>query len=152
MAFKTNSNGFTFGFAIVMVVVVGAALSFASISLKPRQVQNNITKKMMSILNSVGAEATRANAEEEFYKYVNKRIDLNSKGEIIDTREGKVDASDRSTNPFDSKMRTIVEMVLYAGFGSGISSIISFTKQASFSQRICMTCSSALVNSFIKQM
>ncbi len=97
MAIKTNSNGFTFGFAIVMVIVVGAALSFASITLKPLQVQNSINKKMMSILNSVGVEATRKNAEDQFYKYVTKRIDLNSKGEVIDSREGEV----KTTDPLD---------------------------------------------------
>lgn len=100
MAFKTNSNGYTFGFAIVMVLVVGAALSFASITLKPRQVQNNINKKMISILNSVGEDATRENADQEFYKYVNKRIDLNSKGEVIDSREGQVDPND-PMDPFN---------------------------------------------------
>ena len=100
MAFKTNTNGFTFGFAIIMVLIVGAALSYASITLKPLQVQNSINKKMMSILNSVGVEATRKNAEEEFYKYVNKRIDLNSKGEVIDSREGKIEAGD-PLDPFN---------------------------------------------------
>lgn len=100
MAMDRNSNAFTFGFAIVMVLVVGAALSFASISLKPLQVQNSIKKKMMSILTSVGVDATRKNAEEEFYTYVNKRIDLNYKGEVEETREGKIDAKDEK-DPFN---------------------------------------------------
>lgn len=104
MAIKTNSNGFTFGFAIVMVLVVGAALSFASISLKPRQVQNSINKKMMSILHSMGVEATRENAEEKFYTYITKRIDLNYQGEVIGTREGKIDAKD-PLDPFNVDVR-----------------------------------------------
>lgn len=100
MALNKNSNAFTFIFAIAMVVVVGAVLSFAAMSLKPLQVQNNIEKKMISILSSVNIEADRSDAREKFYANVKKRYTLNYQGEIIAEREGEVKGSDKE-DPFN---------------------------------------------------
>lgn len=100
MAIDKNSNAFTFIFAIAMVVVVGAALSFAAMSLKPRQVENAIQKDMMSILSSVGVEADRTNAAEMFYKTIRERITLNYNCEVIARRDGEVDAQDEE-DPFN---------------------------------------------------
>ena len=94
MAIDRNSNTYTITFSIIMVLVVGAILSYVSLSLKPLQVQNAIKKEMMSILGSVGVESERADAEDDFYKYITKRIVLNSKGEVVETREGKIDVDD----------------------------------------------------------
>lgn len=100
MAVNKNSNAFTFIFAVAMVVVVGATLSYAAISLKPRQVENAIQKDMISILSSIGVEATRDNASELFYENITKRITLNHQGEVIAERDGKIDAKD-SEDPFN---------------------------------------------------
>jgi len=100
MAVDKNSNAFTFTFSIIMVVVVGAVLSFAAMSLKPRQVKNNIDKKMINILTSIGVEADRENAKELFYANVSKRYILNSKGEIISEKEGEVESTDPE-DPFN---------------------------------------------------
>lgn len=70
MAIDKNSNGYTFGFAIVMVVVVGALLAVASQGLKSRQEKNAADKKMISILSAVSIDADRTNAKEMFDKYV----------------------------------------------------------------------------------
>jgi Na+-transporting NADH:ubiquinone oxidoreductase subunit C len=100
MAVDKNSNAFTFIFAIIMVIVVGAVLSFAAMSLKPLQVQNNVEKKMINILTSIGVEADRENAEDLFYQYVTKRYVLNSKGEIVSTRAEAIKAQD-DEEPFN---------------------------------------------------
>lgn len=100
MALNKNSNAFTFLFAIAMVVVVGASLSFAAISLKPRQVENAIQKDMISILSSIGVEATRSNASELFYQYITERITLNYQGEAVSNRTGEIDAQD-ADDPFN---------------------------------------------------
>ena len=55
MAINKNGTGYTFGFAIVMVIVVGAALAVTSMSLKPRQQANAADKKMMDILGAIQA-------------------------------------------------------------------------------------------------
>ena len=70
MAIDKNSNIYTFGFAIVMVVVVGSLLAIASQGLKSRQDKNATDKKMISILSALNVEATRSNAKEMYNKYV----------------------------------------------------------------------------------
>ena len=94
MAIDKNSSVFTFGFAIAMVVIVGASLSFASLSLKPKQVENKIRKDMINILASVGVDANRDNAKDLFYENITKRVTLSYSGEVLETREGEIDAKD----------------------------------------------------------
>jgi len=105
MAIDKNSNGYTFSFAIVMVVVVGALLAVASQGLKTRQDKNATDKKMISILSAINVEATRANAQEMYDKYVvdSKIIagkDLSAEAFDVDIkkefRDKKLAASDRN--------------------------------------------------------
>lgn len=70
MAINKNSNGYTFTFAILMVVVVGSLLAVASQGLKSRQDKNTSDKKMINILSAIKVEATRENAQEMFDTYV----------------------------------------------------------------------------------
>ena len=70
MAIDKNSNAYTFGFAILMVIVVGSLLALASQGLKTRQEKNATDKKMMSILSAINIDATRENAQEMYNKYV----------------------------------------------------------------------------------
>ena len=70
MAIDKNSNAYTFGFAILMVIVVGSLLAIASQGLKTRQDKNATDKKMMSILSAINIDATRENAKELYNKYV----------------------------------------------------------------------------------
>ncbi len=76
MAINKDGNGYTFGFAIVLVVVVGAALALISMGLKPMQEKNAIIKKKIDILSALLSSEemnsiNRKNAESEFDKYVN---------------------------------------------------------------------------------
>ena len=70
MAIDKNSNSYTFGFAVLMVIVVGSLLALASQGLKARQEKNATDKKMMSILSAINIDATRENAKEIYNKYV----------------------------------------------------------------------------------
>lgn len=101
MAINKESNGYTFGFAIVMVVIVGAVLASLSLGLKEKQGQNGVVKKKMDILKAMLPEkeaslVNRKNADEQFDKYVDlsKAIVLNSKGEVL-----------KGMNPFDVDIR-----------------------------------------------
>jgi len=75
MAINRDSNGYTFGFAIALVVVVGAVLALLAIGLKSRQEKNDVVKKQLDILSAMmnlsDKGITRKNAEVEFKKYVN---------------------------------------------------------------------------------
>lgn len=93
MAINKESNGYTFGFAIAMVVAVGAVLALIAMATKPFKDTNDEVKKKMDIVKALlpkdeSEKINRKNAEEEFAKYVNLEnalvIDLNGK-----KKEGK---------------------------------------------------------------
>ena len=87
---KTNTNSYTFIFAIIMVIVVGSVLAFAATSLQPMQYENMRIDKMQSILMTVGVVASPEEAQEMYSEYITEEIVLNSEGE---EKEG-VDAFD----------------------------------------------------------
>ena len=78
---NVNKNSYTFGFAIVMVVLVASLLSIAAISLKPFQDKNVELEKKQNILNSVGIKVEREAAEEAYNKYIKDSFVVNSEGE-----------------------------------------------------------------------
>ena len=88
MAIDKNSNGYTFGFAIVMVIVVGALLSLAAVSLKPYQQENIQKEKKQNILASINVVTSRSEADELFSQYVKKQVVINNQGEIVSEEEG----------------------------------------------------------------
>jgi Na+-transporting NADH:ubiquinone oxidoreductase subunit C len=84
MAFDKNSNGFTFGFAIAMVVVVGSVLALASMGLKPFQKANIEKEKKQNILAAIQVTCDRDEAPELFDQYVKQLIVLNKDGEVLE--------------------------------------------------------------------
>ena len=99
MAINKESNGYTFGFAIALVVVLGLILATLSEALKERTKDNITIKKQLDILSAMidieKEGITRVNAAEEFKKYVNldDAVILNYKGEVKKT--------DENLKPFD---------------------------------------------------
>src|SRR5690606_10126665 len=81
---KTNSNSYTFIFAIVMVIVVGSILAFAATSLQPTQYENMRQEKMQNILATVGVETERSEAEGLYRQYITEEIVLDANGEVIE--------------------------------------------------------------------
>ena len=76
MAVNRDSNGYTFGFAIALVVVVGVLLAGIAMWTKPFQEKNEEVKKKMDILKAIltkddYSNISRKNAADEFKKYVN---------------------------------------------------------------------------------
>lgn len=91
MAIDQNSNGFTFGFAVVMVAVVGTILSITAMSLKPLQDENVKREKMQNILKAINVEVERDEAPGVFNEYVKTRIAISYDGDEISTTEGEID-------------------------------------------------------------
>lgn len=89
MAVNKDSNGYTFFFAIVLVVVVGAGLAAISMGLKPMQDKNVMVKKKMDILSAIKIESTRKNGADLYAEYIDEEssVVLDSEGNIVD---GKV--------------------------------------------------------------
>ncbi|MFN3918122.1 MAG: NADH:ubiquinone reductase (Na(+)-transporting) subunit C [Flavobacteriales bacterium] len=89
-----DSNGYTFGFAIVMVVVVGALLAFVSTALKPMQQENIRKEKMQNILQAVKDTPSRDEAEALFNQRVVAEYVLDFNGNVIEEGKGKAFAVD----------------------------------------------------------
>lgn len=91
MAINKNSNGFTFFFAIAMVVVFGALLSVLKLSLKPMQDANAAIKKQMDILGAIKVDCDRGNAEAKFSEYLQSAYVINTRGERVDDGPAPLD-------------------------------------------------------------
>ncbi|MFD1095127.1 Na(+)-translocating NADH-quinone reductase subunit C [Salegentibacter chungangensis] len=81
---KTNSNGYTFMFAIILVVVVAAVLAFTATSLQPTQKENVRQEKMQSILATIGIETDRAGAQKLYDQYITEEVALNKDGSVAE--------------------------------------------------------------------
>jgi len=66
-----DSNGYTFLFATLMVLVVASALAFTASSLKGLQAENVRKEKMQNILATIGIETDRDQAE-GLYKKIHR--------------------------------------------------------------------------------
>jgi Na+-transporting NADH:ubiquinone oxidoreductase subunit C len=89
MAVNKDSNGYTFLFAIVLVIIVGAGLAAVATGLKPLQEKNVEVKKKMDILGALKIESSRKDAAEIYdgYMVVGECIVLSYDGEV---KEGEV--------------------------------------------------------------
>ena len=104
MGINKNSNGFTFGFAIVMVVVVGAILASAAMVLKQPQTENIKREKMKDILAAVQVDAEMSEAPELFSKYVTERVSISLDGTEKTRTSGAIDPTDKA-DPFNVDVR-----------------------------------------------
>ena len=95
MKFDKDGNGFTFGFATVMVVIVATVLSVASISLQPFQQKNKTAEKMQNILKTIGVEVSRDEATKVFGDYVKERIILDYSANESPAKTGTIDPLDK---------------------------------------------------------
>lgn len=67
---NVNSNGYTYGFATILVVLVAVILASLAMGLKPFQ-QANVTKeKKQNILQSIGLDVDRDQAEAQFPDFI----------------------------------------------------------------------------------
>lgn len=85
---KTNTNSYTFMFAVIMVIVVASVLAFTATTLQPIQSENVRQEKMQNILATVGIETERSESEELYNKYITETVALKEDGSVDD----KVDA------------------------------------------------------------
>lgn len=79
---NTESNFYTLLFAAGMVIAVASLLAFTASALKDLQGENVRKEKMQNILETVGIETTRDQAQELYDRYIIEQISLDSQGEI----------------------------------------------------------------------
>ncbi|MBD3636448.1 MAG: NADH:ubiquinone reductase (Na(+)-transporting) subunit C [Crocinitomicaceae bacterium] len=133
MAINKESTGYTFLFAIMLVVVVGAALASIATGLKPYQEKNQAIKKKMDILGALNIESTRKNANDKYEEYINSEdcVVLDAEGNVKEGKEAfdidikqqyrdkKLDPKDRDYPLYvakvDGKTKFVIPLV-----GSGL--------------------------------
>ena len=99
-----NSNGYTFMFATIMVVVVGMLLAVAATSLKSMQDENVKKEKMQNILASVGVDVDREAATAKFGEVVKQQLSLSEDGsEKSDVNAFNVDLKEELAKPVDKQ-------------------------------------------------
>jgi len=97
MAINKDSNGYTIGFAAVMVIVVGVILTFLAIFLKPVQQANVINEKKMNIIQALGIDTKgmdKNKINEVFDANVLERISIDANGAVVETKTGAIDIKD----------------------------------------------------------
>ena len=80
-----DSNGYTFIFATLMVLLVASTLAFTASSLKSLQADNVRKEKMQNILSTIGIQTDREQAEILYNKFINKTLALDYLGNVDET-------------------------------------------------------------------
>lgn len=98
------TNRYIFTYASIMVILVAAVLSTASMVLKPYQESNIRAEKIQGILISANIESDRAEAESLFDKYIVEELAIDIDGNIKSVyKNGKLEKGD--VRPFDLNLK-----------------------------------------------
>lgn len=123
-----QSNTYTIIYIIVLVVVVGAALAFTALSLKPLQNDNAAADKMKQILASVHIVAGNDNIKEEYARYITDSFVINDKGEKIEgnafdintAAESKTSAAERKLPVYECTIAPDDIKYILPVYGAGL--------------------------------
>lgn len=80
-----NSNAYQIIYSSVMVILVGAALAFVYMALKPQQDENVANDKRMQILNAVNIATDDNTVKEKYEKYIVQDLLVDTLGNIVDS-------------------------------------------------------------------
>ena len=78
-----QSNTYTVIYIIVLVVVVGTALAFTSMSLRDRQLTNANADKMKQILQAADITSTGKDVKDLFARHITDMLLVNADGEVV---------------------------------------------------------------------
>ena len=116
MSKRTDSNGYTMIFAVIMVFVVGSLLAFLASSLKPAIKENERIEKQQKILYAMGVnenDASSANfvsttvAGAEFNKYIKKQLVIEG-DKISESQDAYlIDVKKQQANAKEGKVRKL---------------------------------------------
>lgn len=87
MSIKTEKNSYILIFSTLMVLVVGAVLSYSSVVLKPFQAKNRLAEKMQNILNAIGYNLDRTESSKIFKEVIKESFVVGADGTIYPDRE-----------------------------------------------------------------
>lgn len=113
-----QSNIYTIIYIIVLVVLVGTALAFTSISLKDRQQANADADKMRQILASVNIEPSSDSIIVAYNQYITDSYIVNAEGEKIDSSTKAFDVNVAVESKTESSKRLLPVYVCTLADGS----------------------------------
>ncbi|MFP4471728.1 MAG: NADH:ubiquinone reductase (Na(+)-transporting) subunit C [Bacteroidota bacterium] len=104
------SNKYIFTYASVMVILVAAVLSTASMVLKPFQEANIMAEKIQGILAAANVEAERDNAASVYNEKIVKELSVDSEGNVVSTWTPGEEATGEAIRPFDINLKQQLEL------------------------------------------
>lgn len=107
-----QSNVYTIIYIVVLVVVVGAALAFTALSLKPLQTENANADKMKQILASVHVVPEKGAVIQDFERYITDMYMVNADGNRIDGNAFDINTSVEFKKPLDEREMPVYECTL----------------------------------------
>jgi Na+-transporting NADH:ubiquinone oxidoreductase subunit C len=116
MSKKTDSNGYTMGFAVVMVLVVGSLLAFLASSLKPSIKENERIEKQQNILYAMGVNENDSSsavfvstdvAGQKFSEYITKQLVIQGGTVSEDDKAYMIDVKKQKTLAKEGKERKL---------------------------------------------
>ncbi len=111
-----QSNLYTIIYIIVLVAVVGTALAFTAISLKPKQVANANADKMRQILASVNVNPPADSVIEYYDRYITSAYAVNSRDEKLDDVDAfNVNIAAQIKLPADERVLPVFECTMPDG-------------------------------------
>lgn len=112
------TNRYIFIYASVMVIVVAAILSSAASFLKPYQLQNIRTEKIINILSSVSIETEKSEADNNYQKYIVEELTVNREGEVVSVfRNGALEQGE--VRAFDINLKVELKKLADLNAGKG---------------------------------
>lgn len=101
-----DSNGYTFIFATVMVLVVASILAFLATFLKPMQDENMKNEKMQNILSTIGITGiSREEAQGKFDEFIKTQVALKADGSQDEAANAfDIDLKDELKKPVDEQL------------------------------------------------
>jgi len=127
---NTDTNGYTLGFAAVMVLLVAVLLSFFAEYFKPTIRENVLLDKMNSILIAVDPEVGKTNAQEKFASNIRPLlVDGNGNANEVKPEEAldidlkkelAKDPSERKVPVFEHKAANGEKKYILPLFGNGL--------------------------------
>jgi Na+-transporting NADH:ubiquinone oxidoreductase subunit C len=102
---KNFSNLYIFGFSSALVLLVAAALSFTSLTLKPQQDKNIEIERQRNILSALGVASTAADAADKYQQYIRQSIVIKADGSVVDNEAPeKIDLKKENTKPAQERL------------------------------------------------
>lgn len=115
MKINKQSNWYTIVYIILLVVVVGTALAYTSMSLKDRQQENIATDKMRQILASLHVAPDKNDIHTEFDRYITRQFVVDNEGVEMQGDAFKVNVAEQSKLPDAIRQLPVYEATMPDG-------------------------------------